>query len=123
MPALSEELRRTFDELREVPPEVKQRIWDEYIRTPKGRQKLACAMIQPSRDLILRLEQDPINSLDAAEKLLRDSTRLMRQMALNNEHVPETLAEDLRRLQDAIEAVELPSRWDILMDDNDEVEF
>lgn len=121
MPTPNEELRTAM--LAAVTPDIKRRIWDEYIQTREGRQKLACSMIQPSRDLAKGLKGDAVN-LDAAEKLLRNSIRLMGHMALDGETFPESLTEDLRRLRAAIEDCGRPTRWDRLIeDDENDVEF
>ncbi|KKK66076.1 hypothetical protein LCGC14_2967710, partial [marine sediment metagenome] len=52
----------------------------------------------------------------------RNSIRLMGHMALDGETVPESLPEDLRRLRAAIEDCGCPTRWDRLIEDDEDFE-
>jgi len=109
---------------RQVPPEIKRRIWNEYFQTREGRLKLACSFIQPTRDTIRRLQGgDPRQALPQAEVLLRNAVRLIGRMTLDAETLPEGWIDELRQLRDAVEATG-PSRWEVLMtDEHDEAEF
>ncbi len=108
----------------EITPDIKRRLWNEYIQTREGRQKLACSMIQPARDTASYLERGGHDAIVTAEKLLRNSIRLIGHMALDGETLPESLPGALRDLRAVIETCEYPTRWDRLIeDDEDNAEF
>lgn len=128
MPAI-DELREAVKEQREVSSGVKRRIWDEYVQTPKGRQMLACSMIQPAENMASYLERGGTaienHVIDNAIRLLRRGLRLVGHMTVEEEELPENMVSLLRRLKVAVEARERPSRWDILGadDESDAEEF
>lgn len=102
---------------KQVPSQIKRRIWDEYVQTPDGRQKLACALIGPTEDLALQLEADEWGPFEEAERLLRNGVKLMGRMMLDRQVIPDELLVNLQRLRDIVTTSN--ERWDALL----EVEF
>ena len=108
----------------EVTAGQKTTIWNEYIGTREGRQKLACSFIHPFDLAASALEQGANDSrtVTQAGRTLRNGVRLLGRMALEGEDPPVNFLVNLRRLQRAIEGHSRgPSAWDRLLGDDDPV--
>jgi len=105
----------------QVPPETKAAIWNEYIGTREGRQKLACSFIHPF-DLAANALEQGGDATSQAGRTLRNGVRLLGRMALEGEEPPASFLINIRRLQRAIEGQSRgPSAWDRLLGDDDPV--
>jgi len=106
----------------QVPIETKVAVWNEYIGSREGRQKLACSFIHPLTSVASILERggNQHGTLASAERTLRNSVRLLGRMALEGEDPPASFLANMRQLQHAIDTLGRPSAWDRLVLDEDD---